>query len=132
MAGSSSANVGRAAYASTLDGQTVWAADIRSADIDVGVCVGVGLACTGEGRTTPSDSGCPVATDVGLGSATRRLSTPIDSNSAIPDWLFPRTEPNEGSFMPIGTDDFTWRWPAVLGLYTKDDGATSAMIDGDT
>ena len=126
MAGSSSANVGRATCASLLDGQTVWAADIRPADIDVGVCVGVGLACTGDGRTIPSDSGCPVTTDVGLGSATQRLSTPTDSNPAIPDWLFPRTEPNEGSFMPIGTDDFDWRSPAVLCLDTIDDGATSA------
>ena len=132
MTGSSSANVGRATYASTPDGQTVWAVDIKPADIDVGVCVGVGLACTGDGRTMPSDSGCPVATDVGLGSATRRVSIPIDSNPAIPDWLFPRTEPNEGSSMPVGTDDFTWRWPAVLGLYTIDDGVTSAIVGGDT
>ena len=106
MTGSSSADVGRDTRTSLLDGQTVWAADIRPADIDVGICVGVCLACTGDGRAILSDSGCPITTDAGLGSATQRLSTPTDLNPAIPDWLFPRTEPTEGSFMPIGTDDF--------------------------
>ena len=104
MAGSFSANVGRDTYTSLLDGQTVWAADIRPADVDI--CVGVCLACTGDGRAIPSDNGCPVTTDGGLGPATQRLSTSTDLNPAIPDWLFPRAEPNEGSFMPIGTDDF--------------------------
>jgi len=118
MAGSFSADVGRDTCASLLDGQTVWAADIRPADIDVGICVGLCLACTGDGRAILSDNGCPVTTDVGLGSATQRLSIPIDLNPAIPDWLFPRTEPTEGSSMPIGTDDFDLRLPMVLGLDT--------------
>jgi len=132
MAGSFSADIGRDTYTSLLDGQTVWAADIRSADIDVDICVGVCLARIGDGRAIPSDNGCPVTTDGGLGSATQRLSTSTDLNSAIPDWLFPRTEPTEGSFMPIGTDDFDLRLPAVLDLDTIDDGATSAIIDGGT
>jgi len=63
----------------------------------------------------------------------------IDVDPVTPDWLSPRIEPSEGSFMPIGTDDFDWRLDinTVAGSWCRaatiiGDGATSTEIDGGT